>query len=136
MLLLVKMETYWDKLYCYYLINMYPKEEISEGILSIQETIIQIGISKNENIRVCNLLTNLSLDVQKVTTLFKHAERLHRIKESIGEIGDELLEQLYELTNLLDNKVITKKSRDDDRLVTDGDYRKYQRKVKENHSPK
>jgi len=125
---------------------MYPKEEISEGILSIQETIIQIGISKNENIRVCNLLTNLSLDVQKVTTLFKHAERLHRIKDlreekkkfttfvstieywakyknwgelcgSIGEIGDELLEQLYELTNLLDNKVITKKSRDDDRLV-------------------
>ena len=121
---------------------VYPQEEIYILLSSIEDTLLKIALSKDDNVTTCRLLSSMSLDIQKISVLFKHAKKLNRMTNlieekkkflrfvstiehwakfknwgelcnSVGDVGDELLTQIVEIGNLLEKTVQKRKKRND-----------------------
>lgn len=113
---------------------MYPQDEISENLKSIETTLVDIAISRDDTPKVCGLLTSISLDIQRIAVLFNHAEKLKKIKnlreekkavlrfietiehwarykdwgelcDTIVDVGDDLLSQVSKLNSIVSKKV-------------------------------
>ena len=139
---------------------VFPQEEISSALMSIQDILISISTSKDSIRRTCHLLTSLIVDIEKVAKLFVEAEKLNRMSKlreekkkfqsfvgtiefwskskdwdslctSISDIEEELLVKVFELNNMLDKKVIQKKTKKPESLVSDDDFKNFKNKIQD-----
>ena len=139
---------------------VFPQEEISSALTSIQDILISISTSKDSIRRTCHLLTSLIVDIEKVAKLFVEAEKLNRMSKlreekkkfqsfvgtiefwskskdwdslctSISDIEEELLVKVFELNNMLDKKVIQKKTKKPGSLVSDDDFKNFKNKIQD-----
>ena len=139
---------------------VFPREEISDALMSIQDILISISTSKDSIRRTCHLLTSLIVDIETVARLFVEAEKLNRMSKlreekkkfqsfvgtiefwskskdwdslcsSIIDIEEELLAKVFEINNMLDKKVIQKKTKKPESLVSDDDFKKFKNKIQD-----
>lgn len=139
---------------------VFPQEEISSALMSIQDILISISTSKDSIRRTCHLLTSLIVDIETVARLFVEAEKLNRMSKlreekkkfqsfvgtiefwskskdwdslctSISDIEEELLVKVFEINNMLDKKVIQKKTKKPESLVSDDDFKKFKNKIQD-----
>ena len=138
---------------------VFPQQEISDALMSIQDILISISIS-NSIKRTCNLLKFLIIDIETVSRLFVEAEKLNRMSKlreekkkfqsfigtiefwskskdwdslcsSIIDIEEELLVKVFEINNMLNKKVIQKKTKKPESLVSDDDFKNFKNKIQD-----
>ena len=138
---------------------VFPQKEISDALMSIQDILISISIS-NSIKRTCNLLKFLIIDIETVSRLFVEAEKLNRMSKlreekkkfqsfvgtiefwskskdwdslcsSIIDIEEELLIKVFEINNMLNKKVVQKKTKKNESLVSDDDFKNFKNKIQD-----
>lgn len=139
---------------------MYPQEEIASALKTIEETLLIINSSKDNTMKMCKLLTSMSLEIQRVTVLFNHAHKLKQIDvlreekkhflrfvstiehwakykdwgelcDSIVDVGDDLITQVKGLLTTMDKKVKKQKT-EPIQLLSSKDEKRYRERVQEN----
>ena len=141
---------------------MYPQEKVSETIAGIEYALSRIVTSKDNTRETCILLSNMSLDIQRLVVLFGHAERLKRMEnlhqekkmllrfvstieywaryknwnelcDSIRDIGHELLGNLESISKMLQGKIHQqRKDKHLRKLVGRKEEKRYREKVRNN----
>jgi len=118
---------------------VFPQEEISSALMSIQDILISISTSKDSIRRTCHLLTSLIVREEKkkfqsfVGTIefWSKSKDWDSLCTSISDIEEELLVKVFEINNMLDKKVIQKKTKKPESLVSDDDFKKFKNKIQD-----